>query len=302
MKYGSGTLRFHMQRYYDLWGCVAIALLTPLLMLSSLWLLRVPLGLVLVLFAPGYTFITALFARQATLDGPERLGLGIGLSVALVPFFALLLNWLPWGIRQWPIVLCLSSWVVLCSAIAALRRWRYLAAAEAALPPVVNLRDQLRALSRKQLLGLGLGSVLFIGLAVGTVYILTAPDPTSIMTEFYVLGQAGLAEDYPREAVAGEPLTITMGLVNREQQTHTYRVEAWAVDSWLATQREHIGESPAITLAPGASDERALEWTMPWLGADQKVEFLLFRDDQSQPYRQLHLWMSVVEPQPDLSP
>ena len=45
---------------------------------------RVVLGLLLVLFFPGYTLVSSLYPRQEQLAGAERVALGFGLSLALV--------------------------------------------------------------------------------------------------------------------------------------------------------------------------------------------------------------------------
>ena len=49
-------------------------------------------------------------------------------------------------------------------------------------------------------------------------------------TEFYILGKAGLAEDYPRQSTVDDELSVMMGIVNREPSERSYRVEVWA--SW----------------------------------------------------------------------
>ena len=60
--------------------------LTPL---ASLAVVRIPLGLVMVLFVPGYSLIAALFPRKNDLDGIERVALSFGLSIAVVPLIGL---------------------------------------------------------------------------------------------------------------------------------------------------------------------------------------------------------------------
>ena len=46
---------------------------------------RIVLGLLLVLFLPGYSLIAALFPGRDDLDGIERIALSFGLSIAVVP-------------------------------------------------------------------------------------------------------------------------------------------------------------------------------------------------------------------------
>ncbi|MDD1760072.1 MAG: DUF1616 domain-containing protein, partial [Methanothrix sp.] len=92
--------------------------LTPLGGISPV---RIPLGLLMVLFLPGYTLIAALFPQKKDLDGIERLALSFGLSIAVVPLIGLGLNYTPWGIRLTPVVISLALFTLAMTAIA---RWR----------------------------------------------------------------------------------------------------------------------------------------------------------------------------------
>ncbi|MCB0238602.1 MAG: DUF1616 domain-containing protein, partial [Anaerolineae bacterium] len=86
--------------------------------------LRLALGLAYVLFVPGYCLTAALFPREDDIDGIERLGLSLGLSVAWVPVLALILDRLPWGLRLWPIVVGELLSMAIFAAIALWRRSR----------------------------------------------------------------------------------------------------------------------------------------------------------------------------------
>lgn len=90
--------------------------------------LRSALGLVFVLFLPGYSFIKALFPtvlpvniNSESLESIVRIALSIGMSLAIVPIVGLILNYTPWGIRLIPITLSLLA-LTAVSAIAALLR------------------------------------------------------------------------------------------------------------------------------------------------------------------------------------
>ena len=90
----------------DLLAAIILALATLVFTLTPLSDLpvRVPLGLLMVLFVPGYTLIAALFPKIGDLDGIERTALSFGLSIAVVPLIGLGLNYTPWGIRLIPVV------------------------------------------------------------------------------------------------------------------------------------------------------------------------------------------------------
>ena len=83
---------------------------------------RVLLGLLLVLFLPGYSLVAALFPRKDDLDGIERIALSFGLSIAVVPLIGLALNYTPLGIRLVPVLLGLSLFTVLLALVAYIRR------------------------------------------------------------------------------------------------------------------------------------------------------------------------------------
>lgn len=255
--------------------------------------LRLLLGLAYVLFVPGYCLAAALFPRADDLDGVERAGLSLGLSVAAVPLLALLLDRLPWGLTLWPIAGAELAVIGLASLIAAWRRARLPARVAFAPAPELRPRRWWRALptADRRVYTLAAGALAVAALCAAWVLLVPAPD--TYMTEFYALGPAGRAEDFPRQAAAGEPLTVTAGIANRERATHIYRVEVWAQDTWQPERRARVGQTGPVSLAPGEETRVPVGWAMPWPGPDQQVELLLFRDDGAEPYRRLLLWLDV---------
>lgn len=257
--------------------------------------LRLALGLAYVLFVPGYCLTVALFPRDDDIDGIERVGLSLGLSVAWVPVLALVLDRLPWGLRLWPIVVGELLSMAIFAAIALWRRSR-LPAAEAYAPDLAwRPRPWWGSLPRleKRIYGLIVAALLVAGLAAAWVFLVPSPD--QFMTEFYMLGPEGLAESFPRETKVGEDIGVTLGLTNLERAIHTYRVEVWAVDPWTEGRRELVAQSGPVPLAPEQGHEWPVTWQMPWSGDDQVVDLLLYDDQGTEPYRSLRLWMNVKE-------
>ena len=99
-------------------SCILFVLIPPL----NGTPVRIILGLLLVLFLPGYSLIAALFPGKDDLDGIERIALSFGLSIAVVPLLGLALNYTPFGIRLVPILIVLSIFTVSLAVIAYLRR------------------------------------------------------------------------------------------------------------------------------------------------------------------------------------
>lgn len=98
--------------------------------------LRNVLGIIFILWLPGYALIKALFPQnlpfaktlthsldtsEKELDAIERIALSIGMSIALVPIVGLLLNYTPWGITLTPIVLSLLALTTVFATAAMLR-------------------------------------------------------------------------------------------------------------------------------------------------------------------------------------
>ncbi len=278
------------------WDFILLGLLSAILLmlvfmdaggLPGFWApLRLALGLVYVLFVPGYALQAALFPRRADLDGIERLGLSTGLSVAIVPVLALALDHLPWGLRMWPIVLSLALSTLVFALVALVRRW--MTPAEDRYMPPIDVRmkgwwaTQERANRRLYAL---LGGVLVVAL-LSAAAIAILPRPGERFTEFYMLGSEGLAEDFPRQGAAGQPLAVTIGVHNQEGTAAGYRVE-------VRDDKGVIGQAGPFSLQSGEKIEAPLTFIPQQTGDDVLVTISLYRDDQPAPYRTLKLWLKV---------
>ena len=86
--------------------------------------LRIILGLPLVLLFPGYALAAALLPKRNALKGIERIVLSLGLSIVVVVIIGLILDYAPWGIRLYPIVIALSIFILATSIVAWYQRRR----------------------------------------------------------------------------------------------------------------------------------------------------------------------------------
>ena len=83
---------------------------------------RILLGLPFILFFPGYVLICAMFPEKKDLGIFERLALSLGLSIAVTPLIGLALNYTPFGIRLYPVMVSLFLFMLLMSAVTVYRR------------------------------------------------------------------------------------------------------------------------------------------------------------------------------------
>ena len=306
--------------------------------------LRVVLGLPLVLFLPGYAFIAALFPeagsppgrelvdpggdeggasepvgqtvdRDRGIDGIERVALSFGLSIAIVPLIGLILNFTPWGIRLWPILVSVSGFTLIATAIAALRRWD--------IPPEdrfsVPYRDWIEA-GRTELVEpetrtdmvLNVLLVLSILLAVSSVaYAVAVPKQGEAFTEFYILTEDEdgdlVAADYPTEFVQGESQPVVVGIGNQEHEDRRYAVVVELQRIEFVGNQTRVREEVRLegfTARLAHNETRHVRYQIaPRLtGTRLRLAFLLYIDSPppdptvENAYRELHLWVNVTEP------
>jgi len=199
------------------WGsllCAVVALALPWPALSLVFV--APLAL----FASGYAVVAAAFARRR-LDRPRLAVLSLALSLAVLAFGALVLNYLPGGIDGVSWAILLLAVVLGCCRAAALRRDRKPVALRLRRPKPSGLE-----------LGLGLGALAAVVAAL-TLASTTLPAERAVgYTELWIV---------PRPESEGSEVEV--GVKSEEQETIEY-------DLGIAIGRGQIVKR-SFTLAPG---------------------------------------------------
>ena len=274
---------------------------------------RVILGLPFLLFFPGYVLVAALFPRNE-MDGIERIALSFGMSIAVIALIGLGLNYTSWGIRLEPVLYSIFAFIIILSAIAIIRRRFY---GRKELITEINLK----------ILGIWHGSplnktlnVILIVAIMGTVsiliYSIAKPKVGEKFTEFYILGINGQAADYPTDFTLNSNLQIvsvqyatdtptvpekwgrlTLGIVNQEQQNTNYTVVMQINGSQVGIpfQGRIVQSLGPIVLIPGEKWEQEIGIVPQHTGENQEVELLLYKDNGTAPYLNLHLWVNVTQ-------
>lgn len=222
--------------------------------------IRIPLGLVSVLFLPGYALAAALFPRgerphpdaegdssasnrtrddsnrrwssQPSLSGGERLVLSIAMSVSIVPILGLILNFGLGTIDSRSFIGAISAVTLVETAVGTIRR--------STLPPSDRFRvpyDRWYAETRESFSDgssrpdavIRLSVVVVLLLAIGSVgYAVVALQPNEQFSAAYVTTETDdgqlVAGEYPRSFEEGEGQEFVFGLENHERRPVDYTV------------------------------------------------------------------------------
>ncbi len=129
-------------------------------------------------------------------------------------------------------------------------------------------------------------ALLLIGTIGGLIYIATIPKGEKL-TEFYLLGLDGKADNYPKELIVGEEGKVIAGIVNREQMPMSYRIT-------ISINGTVLNEITPIHLEPEEKWEQIVNFTPIIPGDNQQVDFLLFKDEEAASYLNLRLFINVI--------
>lgn len=270
---------------------IAIDILTIILGISIAYVpidtIRIILGIPFVLFFPGYTLISALFPSKASQSGVERIAFGFGLSMAVVPLIGLVLNYTPWGINIYPVLISLVIFILAISIIAMIRRNRLIDEDRFRVSFKIDYPGCLSSgwLNKSLTVLMAIAILSVIG---AIAYVISTPKIGEKLTEFYILGPDGKAEGYPRKIRSGESASVIVGIVNHEQETMAYR---------LVINIDNIQSiyNGSIVLSKEELWEQTVKVTPTLAGDNQKVEFYLYKGVSHQPYTALRLWLDVVK-------
>jgi uncharacterized membrane protein len=279
------------------WGAVFLPLVrdTPL---------RLGLGVLLVLFLPGYALLAALYPgaggtipasltgahshSNARLDGLDRLLLAVALSLALTVVVAMLLSVSRWGFTVVPTTLALGVVTLACCIVAAVRRARLPPEDRFTLRPsaVSALTDAafVDAPRRTRLLNvLVVCGVVVAGASIA--YAAVAPSPTAPFSEFYLLSVGSAAEPTTQgyDIIPGSDITFRVGVVNHERAIVDYTVVVLAQQLAVEGETERVvaqTELDRIRLRVAPGETREVDHTIPAeadLSGSQRVAYLLHR-------------------------
>jgi uncharacterized membrane protein len=238
------------------------------------------------LVIPGYLLVTALFPGREDLHVAERIGLTFGLSFVIVAFVGLGLNYTPFGITSNSFLFSFAGLSIVVGLIALHRRSR-LAAADRFVLNAQDFRVRRSTMDWSDKILLAISTLAVVLLVSGVTAILLRSGTGERFTEFYLLQSDERLSGYSSEVTVDQLVTVVLGIVNHEHDDLHYRIER--VENATSEQVS------ALLLEHGETWEQPYSFALPELGEDQKIEFLLYKEGEQEPYRSVYLWVTVRE-------
>lgn len=266
--------------------------LTSLLGIANQFLfIRVGLGLLTMFFVSGYLFQATLLPKRNALSLSERFVLSFGLSIAIIPPLSVFINLSQWGMRYETVTIGYLVVILLLYFISLFRKYSLPKEERFRFDITINPKRTWSGLTptSRKLLQFFIAAT-SIGLLTGII-IFTIPRSDQYFTEFFLLGQNGRAQEYPNQVLIGESINIIVGISNQEKITGNYRVE-------IRQGETSLSQTGPYFLQQGQEIQDTIKFTPQFAGNNVEIRFLLFRDLAVDPYRQLSLYLNVIEPKP----
>lgn len=244
--------------YWDIYSIIFLSTFFTLMILifPDFELIRIFLGILFLLFFPGYLTTSVIWPmkfdesdseeedyeetleddyansnlngkKEKSIDGPTRLALSVGLSLGITPVIAFIFNEMYvineniFGLRLIPILLAIYFYIMLISGIAIWRREK--------LPKKKRLlfSFEIKAPFDKTIQDRVITTTLIVLIIISGsigIYLYKYYHENEKYTEFYILGPDKKISDYPRNIYVNEEKIVFIGINNKEYKEVNYEI------------------------------------------------------------------------------
>ena len=237
------------------------------------------LGTILIVFFPGYALTVISYPEKDSINVWERLGLSMILSL-FITFIIVIVNFYS-NIAGTTPLFSTASVITMVLALIAVPSLLTVPMEERFYWHPLKSLENLKSSPKGKMSFILV--ILFLLSVVTIFYLIANPNPGESFTEFYILGPQGMAADYPVNLTAGQEQTVIIGLVNHEHNQTSYRI--------VVQSNGNIMNQQDISLQQNQRVEIPYNFTMEKSG---KVEFLLYKQPDTNVYMSLYLWVNVI--------
>lgn len=280
----NGILNFILKFFYLFINIISVFLIIIIYVIPN-DAIRVILAIPFLFFISGFVWISALFPKRTALNGVARTVLSVSLSIIILVFVGISLNYTPWGIKLNTVVVALTSLVL----VGSLTAFYY----QNKVPPTERIELSVKLVQPNApvstvALYLLLAFVIIASAAVIGDRLINPKSPEKF-TEFYLLDQNGKTVDYPGQIRLGQDINLVIGIINHEKKDINYRIEV------------RINGTNVVNIGPflikdNEKWEQPFNYTTTLAGEKQFLDFYALGDNQPTDIEPLKVWFSVLPP------
>jgi uncharacterized membrane protein len=141
----------------------------------------------------------------------------------------------------------------------------------------------------EQLLSVILILVIIVAIST-TIYVIASPKEHELFSDFFILGEKGMADDYPGNISTGLPYPMFIGVGNHEHRNMSYTIETWtALTEFnnVTNSTTYLAMDPLDhqSLVLSHNETRVIPYTLSLNKTGcNRVVFLLFNESVPGPY------------------
>jgi uncharacterized membrane protein len=240
--------------------------------------LRALLGIAFFFFFPGYSCQIALTPQDKSASTGLTILLSFGLSLLIAGLLYLIVSYTI-GLDLLTGFYAIFFWNLLMSFAALYRRisWALKSSRQNQAVQQGGQRRGISSLLNSKLLYVIL--LLVIAIAGGHL-VKSSAVAVPQYVEFYLLGQSGLAGDYPTQE--DQPVSVTLGIINHGNQNPYEIYYQYDAGGYIYLD--------SVTLADEEQWESLVDLQPP--AGTEKITFALMNQDGDTPLRTVHLWLT----------
>ena len=224
----------------DIILCILCSLiLIPIVLLDLNDTVRTVLGLIVILFIPGYLLIFVLFPSKKTEEGInviERITLSFGTSMAIVGLIGFAILIISGKIELEYALLSIFIFEI-SMGVASLYRW-FITSPDERIVVSINvsltkIKDGFKFNGKLDKLLIVVLITLMLITVTLFIFVITKPRTGGEFTGFYLFGSDRSITNLPNNINSGENVTIIIGVTNHEYQTISYTIEVWLINQTI---------------------------------------------------------------------
>lgn len=286
-----GTIKHHFKNFGDLWGLLVFTAFMGLALIFSFpHSVSVFLSVLFIFFCPGYALSTAIYSEKNSISNIQLVLASIGSSIIVTSLLLLPVSY-KFGLTQKTGYITISSFILLMVLTAYIRRLK--TPPEKTYKPFEFFNTQIlpfwtqKEQEKRHNTLIIVFTICLIFFAAGHL-LWSTRGVTPQYTELYLLGQQGMAANYPEHAQPDGTIDITVGVVHHGKQAKQYLL-VYQIDEDTA----NTTTIRKLTLNPGEKKETITTIKLKDTAAIQKISFLLYELPEHKLQRKLHLWVDT---------